>query len=1387
MKVTNISDTLKPVKTVYKHDTNVNIDEKSFTCRDGFSGHLNTFLSEPSDHKIASNAFYTVTNKKRARTMLSLEPPVTDYYPRSFITYFVFDPSPGRHYTLPLGSNLDEYPGADRGAMFLNIDEDVSDTVLSRDYVISENNPYTQNIPFQGVDNNRLFRVELLTETTCRIHHDDGYLKTCLTYNDMSSSSSNLSFTPLDESSNSTSHPQVFNFTIYDIAGYIVLTKTLSNGVETFIVQNLELEDGVVTNSNLVGAIGPFEGGWPIKALIKCRRSSLLNTQNNIYKAIDATWNVYDDSWRYQNDARVDVTQSEVRDWKIDNTKYYLNSYISQLNNYLVDIEFNSLSANELPYNFTPLKNQLTPEGFQAENNPHSVAKSSDFCLDFHDRRNTDFRTYHKWYTGTNQVRADDQYNLGYTAYTETVSLKQDAVTYFHLPNSLKPFTWMNINYRRVPEYPDALVDRYTYLFPWQQLPVSVPGSFNYNYEDFVGLIRAGAIAGSNPMASDKIFKKRADYRFYSDWGDSGMPGNRDDSHYGTWLCAWLQAAPTDEDEKKYGPVWMDRYYDDTKFSEHQAMELPVNAATCKEEFISLFDSTEGYIDVPSELRLERGVQYAYHHIGNNDTKQIIEAFSKYAFHEDIINYTTIDDSGIAQRGLPDRENDYNVYEFTGKEFGRTAAPDPAHGDFRISFWMYSDNWSEPFGHQILGNYSDKGAGVVNDDIITPFGIVIYNDRICFTNTSGRHILTLLKSQYTDAWTRGDDATINVARQDPLGNITVFASIPNYTLVNVFNINGVVVDTIVQEGGPLQGKGKVIDISQSDQYVYALFEASSAAVVLDLSTEKFEATSNDNFADITVEGLDGDKNGLYTPIETDAINDKPVYANQGASPYYMVFDGEKWFITENHNFTLGEGGAIGNIGVVPETFQSQNNVGVTGRAEAGYDSANPKSIHLSPVNTNTYTKIMSTNTGSIFIMNGDASAVSPAKSKGGTNKLYYSNNGNVFSRTITVSSGDVTSGDLVLSLQHWGGNYANINNLKIDRDNFLWVMYDNRYISKYDTVNFIQRWTCDLHNIVDTKSQASVDFSQINTFDLVSEYAEGGDLQHYGIVYNYKQTADRGSWNHVYKINEDGVISLDSSFARPGLQPKANSQQTELTWFNSINYKYKDVGNSLTFKFMARNKFNPSDYVDVSQKFEVTSLAPGWHHFCFGFDANLRGIGYFYVDGRMIRPDNKGPRDYHSTHSSAEFGKYGFTRVIDKICTVGATQSLNNVTLADYLQKPGYYFSKNFKIKSLRMYNFNLFHDYVKTLAREHLEIQPINWTIPCGRRSHLDHVQSFHVHRLPGFKTSDFEIELVDTAVPEVQKIELEQELATTIIEYTPLSDAVITFNWISSRESTA
>lgn len=1435
MKNGYIKDHIEPVKTTFKNDTNVSVSEYEFSTLEGIRGHYCELFSGAVDHKINNNAIMSLTDKKYAKNIFTLSPTDPNLFPRVINTYFVLNQDPARFFINRLGANKNDFPSSDPSASFLNIEELTNDEIDNRFYTISSVSVYEPVLDFVGIISNRLFQLELLDNTKCKINHEDGFTRTCLTYSS-SGANSNCTFEILDEDVGSNppaDHPQVFNYNLNDAEGYIALTKTLpGSGGMVYIIHDVDAshpQDNDRAGGQLVGLDPAESDGFPVKSILKIRRQSTINTPNAIARSIDTRWYRYSDNWSYYNQARVDDSRATIRNLSKDTTKYYLNSYEILPANFLLDMSYTGLTGNELYYSVTPLKNQLTPAGFQGENNPHTVAESSEFCLDFQSRKNTDYRTYHSIFSGTNQIQGDESMHLGYTSFVDTIELKGDRLTYFHMPNSMKPYTWMNINYRRVPEYPNRARDGAEYGAPWQKLPVAVPESFNYNYEDHVGLLRAGAIAGSTPVASDKIFKKRADYRYYSTWGDAGLPGNRNDSHYGTWLCSWLQAPPDDDSEKRYGPVWMDRYYDDTKYSENQAMQLPSN---CTTGFLGLrSNNNSSWVDVPSELRLERGVQYAYHHIGNRDNSNIIKAFSKYEFHSDLNNYTeTI--SGVNNTVLAEYEGDTKVYKFNGNRFGRTASPDPAHGDFRISFWMYSDNWEKNFGHQVFGNYVDDGVGVVNDNVITPFGIIVGEEtdpvtsepkhtEVVIANTAGDTLVKIPKSLYTDTRT-GENPVIKVCRDEPIGIIYVIASVPDYCLITMFNINGIIqdvkrIDGSLESGTAIFGRGNLVDVQVNNEQLFMLFENSRVAVSYNIPVGEVVEVDDNSFAFAEVTGLESAYNGYYFKnYSIGLVGGRTVYEKASVNDdlaSWLAWDQEngRWFLTGDPTIAPDQINYVANPGV-PETLVSETGItDLEGRISVAYNEETPRtiwldgnpSLTLSYVNeSSNFNRLVLTEDGYLFIVNCEDLCVSPKTSRGGTNKIYFTKHASIFSSSLTpleISKTEDTK--YANEVLRFGSNQ--ITNIRQDRDGYFWVSTikedagEGHFLTRL-TPQFEIEWTNWINGNLYVRSSPTGDASLYNepgrqtraAFDLVSEYAPDGKLDHYGVYFmksdpSVAQQAGAKVDNlmDVIRVDKDGkttVMGVVDNTISGYIQPTKS-----LTNYDRFHYLYKTPKNTLTFKFVARNKFNPRDFIKVSEDFDVSPLASGWHHFCFGFDANLLGIGYFYVDGRLIKPSDPSKK-FHSTHKNSELGKYGFTKVLDKTCMVGATQSNGNIALGDYIKRPGYYYTSNMAVKSVRMYNFNLFHDFVRALAREHISIDDMNWVIPSGRRSHLDHVDKFHIHRLPGFKTSDFKIDLVDVNIPFESRTITEQSLDQTIAKFKPVSNGTVEYVWHSDNTTT-
>jgi len=237
--------------------------------------------------------------------------------------------------------------------------------------------------------------------------------------------------------------------------------------------------------------------------------------------------------------------------------------------NTIVNSQYSTISGDKMFANVLSLKNTNTPENYQSRANP------------FFQEPEVLMRDYRKLFTGSNQELGNDNITISYEAATANVILEPDRVTYFHVPQNMFPINALNLNDSTLAE--------------------------------------AGAIAGDHPMKSDKIFKKRADYKFNSYYGNTKL------EQTGSFLCSWLSG-----NANAYArPTWVDRYYFPSKISFFEALTASdFNAIEYKSNFDCLqniFSPEIQVVDIISSSMFEPGSYYAYYHIGSDFSKKYIK------------------------------------------------------------------------------------------------------------------------------------------------------------------------------------------------------------------------------------------------------------------------------------------------------------------------------------------------------------------------------------------------------------------------------------------------------------------------------------------------------------------------------------------------------------------------------------------------------------------------------------------------------------------------------------------------------------------------------------------------------------------------------------------
>jgi hypothetical protein len=368
------------------------------------------------------------------------------------------------------------------------------------------------------------------------------------------------------------------------------------------------------------------------------------------------------------------------RDFKTNSQEVNdVRTFANIKSNFMLNSEYYNISSNHIDFNILSLKNINTAENRTSRNNP------------FFSEDPVQMREYQALMTGYNQNLGNDNILINYETYTDGILFKKDKVTYFYIPQVFYPFEKLNIN--------DA------------------------------GLIEAGAVAGDHPIKSDKIFKKKADYKYTSNFGDSA------DENTGEFLCAWL-SGNTDVNIK---PIWVDRYYNPKKISFVAAL---TSTDFTPIKYISLFDCLVDkafevfkkdveVFDKPSDLIFEKGTYYAYHHYGPKGVNNFIETFNSNLVNQNIPIYKFFNGSDVYSEAT-----EYNNFYFDGTKYGITSTLSAIHesNQFTLIFDAFSSDWSKPLANQIIGNYDRDGFGIFNEKIVTPTLFINSMSSIYVTN-----------------------------------------------------------------------------------------------------------------------------------------------------------------------------------------------------------------------------------------------------------------------------------------------------------------------------------------------------------------------------------------------------------------------------------------------------------------------------------------------------------------------------------------------------------------------------------------------------------------------------------------------------------------------------
>jgi hypothetical protein len=343
---------------------------------------------------------------------------------------------------------------------------------------------------------------------------------------------------------------------------------------------------------------------------------------------------------------------------------------------YALYTNYNKISAGEVNLNYFNLDNNRSEFNFIKRG---SNMSNSPFGIPV-----ANPREYNSLHTGNEQERGTEKIQLNYVFYDKDIMISNGTDTFFNAPSSIYPYKRLNVN----------------------------DTTFALN----------GAFAGPSPILSDKFFVKRA---------NSGQYNN------GRYLCTWLSAGNLNQKG-----IWVDRYYYPDKITKKQALSSnPYFNPSFEDSVDSIALGTpdltlnkEKFFDKKSDAAITPNISLKYNRIGRRDVDDIV--FSSSPLMSAFDNYYISKKIGNEVQNLCYSCNK-REFDFDGTFYSRLSVFEKINKSkaFTISF----DMWIDPsihHGYQLLGNNTNAGFGLFQDQTSTPFLHVVSGNDLYIYNSN---------------------------------------------------------------------------------------------------------------------------------------------------------------------------------------------------------------------------------------------------------------------------------------------------------------------------------------------------------------------------------------------------------------------------------------------------------------------------------------------------------------------------------------------------------------------------------------------------------------------------------------------------------------------------
>ena len=263
-------------------------------------------------------------------------------------------------------------------------------------------------------------------------------------------------------------------------------------------------------------------------------------------------------------------------------------------------------------------------------------------------------------------------------------------------------------------------------------------------------------------------------------------------------------------------------------------------------------------------------------------------------------------------------------------------------------------------------------------------------------------------------------------------------------------------------------------------------------------------------------------------------------------------------------------------------------------------------------------------------------------------------------------------------------------------------------------------------------SVTNIEYSYGKSIDLIDEFYNNSKINNCLSIISLSSNNVSG-----VPVYTRANINLDNSpsVTIGGIVPLTNYSNN----YNCNNYDYLrsnyDEGNHIQAKIKLPNIYDMQTYETATVTYPLSNISPGYHNISITFDS-VNGIFNMLVDGKSVSMYGFNP------------SKYSYSKLLENDMYVGTEPGYGNSKLNEDLYDVNYYNYGKFEIKNMYMYDRPLYLYDIANIIRSRYNIQDMLFELPTGKRSYVENIGKFFMHKLPGCKSNLINIGLQDTGV---------------------------------------